>query len=60
MSDEEEEEESVDDIPYNPKNLPLGWNGKPIPYWLYKLHGINLICGNFPYKGPKAFVRDPL
>ena len=38
MSDEEEEEESVDDIPYNPKNLSLGWNDKPIPYWLYKLH----------------------
>ncbi len=22
---------------YNPKNLPLGWDGKPIPYWLYKV-----------------------
>ena len=21
---------------YNPLNLPLGWDGKPIPYWLYK------------------------
>jgi len=51
-----------DDIPYNPKNLPLGWDGKPIPYWLYKLHGLNIsykceICGNFTYKGPKAFQR---
>lgn len=49
-------------IPYNPKNLPLGWDGKPIPYWLYKLHGLNLyfnceICGNFKYRGPKAFQR---
>lgn len=29
---EESEEESVDDdaddVPYNPKNLPLGWDGK--------------------------------
>nr|CAG4647766.1 EOG090X03G1 [Moina brachiata] len=68
---EEEEEEVVevadeddddDDVPYNPKNLPLGWDGKPIPYWLYKLHGLNIsynceICGNYTYKGPKAFQR---
>lgn len=51
-----------DDVPYNPKNLPLGWDGKPIPYWLYKLHGLNIsynceICGNYTYKGPKAFQR---
>ena len=31
--------------------LPLGWDGKPIPYWLYKLHGLSVeykceICGN--------------
>lgn len=58
----ESEEEDDNDIPYNPKNLPLGWDGKPIPYWLYKLHGLNIsysceICGNFTYKGPKAFQR---
>ncbi|CAD7691121.1 unnamed protein product [Nyctereutes procyonoides] len=46
----------------NPKNLPLGWDGKPIPYWLYKLHGLNInynceICGNYTYRGPKAFQR---
>lgn len=33
---------------------------QPIPYWLYKLHGLNIsynceICGNYVYKGPKAF-----
>ena len=44
-----------DDVPYNPKNLPLGWDGKPIPYWLYKLHGLNIsykceICANYTYK----------
>lgn len=59
---ESEEDEGDDDVPYNPKNLPLGWDGKPIPYWLYKLHGLNIsykceICGNFEYKGPKAFQR---
>uniref|UniRef100_T1GK99 Matrin-type domain-containing protein n=1 Tax=Megaselia scalaris TaxID=36166 RepID=T1GK99_MEGSC len=59
---ERDDKEDNDDIPYNPKNLPLGWDGKPIPYWLYKLHGLNIsynceICGNFTYKGPKAFQR---
>lgn len=62
MSEEEADEDDDDDIPYNPKNLPLGWDGKPIPYWLYKLHGLNIsyaceICGNQTYKGPKAFQR---
>ena len=63
-SEPEEEEESDDEetVPYNPKNLPLGWDGKPIPYWLYKLHGLNIsytceICGNTTYRGPKAFQR---
>lgn len=68
---EEEEEEAMSDsdsddddneVIYNPKNLPLGWDGKPIPYWLYKLHGLNIsysceICGNQTYRGPKAFQR---
>ena len=49
MSDEEEEEEPDDDIPYNHKKLPLGWDGHPIPYWLYKLHGLN--------RGPKAIQK---
>ncbi|ELU04568.1 hypothetical protein CAPTEDRAFT_21598 [Capitella teleta] len=62
VSEDESEEENEDDIPYNPKNLPLGWDGKPIPYWLYKLHGLNMsynceICGNCTYRGPKAFQR---
>jgi splicing factor 3A subunit 3 len=62
LSDQEGNDADDDDIPYNPKNLPLGWDGKPIPYWLYKLHGLNIsynceICGNFTYKGPKAFQR---
>ncbi|XP_063716116.1 splicing factor 3A subunit 3-like [Symsagittifera roscoffensis] len=51
-----------EDVPYNPKKLPLGWDGKPIPYWLYKLHGLNMyykceICGGAEYRGPKAFLR---
>jgi len=47
---------------YNPLKLPLGWDGKPIPYWLYKLHGLNMefvceICGNYSYWGRRAFER---
>lgn len=62
ISDAEYEENEQSDVIYNPKNLPLGWDGKPIPYWLYKLHGLNLtyiceICGNATYKGPKTFQR---
>lgn len=69
--DEEEEEEIVLDddddeddtgIATNPLNLPLGWDGKPIPYWLYKLHQLGRefkceICGNYSYWGPRAFER---
>ncbi|UYV64273.1 SF3A3 [Cordylochernes scorpioides] len=62
VTESESEEEDENDVIYNPKNLPLGWDGKPIPYWLYKLHGLNItynceICGNFTYRGPKAFQR---
>lgn len=62
VEESEPEEEEETDVIYNPKNLPLGWDGKPIPYWLYKLHGLNIsytceICGNAIYKGPKAFQK---
>lgn len=38
------------------------YDGKPIPYWLYKLHGLGVeykceICGNFTYMGRRAFDR---
>jgi len=47
---------------YNPLNLPMGPDGKPIPYWLYKLHGLNIpytceICGGYTYLGPRNFER---
>ncbi|CAO2838646.1 unnamed protein product [Amaranthus hypochondriacus] len=68
---QEQEEEDVqgdtesdeEDQPiYNPLKLPLGWDGKPIPYWLYKLHGLGQefkceICGNHSYWGRRAFER---
>lgn len=58
--DEPSDEE--DEFIYNPLKLPLGWDGKPIPYWLYKLHGLNQefkceICGNYSYWGRRAFEK---
>lgn len=57
-----EEDEEMESTLYNPKDVPLGWDGKPIPYWMYRLHGLNHefkceICGNATYKGPRAFER---
>lgn len=61
--EDEKEEDDDDEGPlYNPLNLPLGWDGKPIPYWLYKLHGLGVeykceICGNQSYWGRRAFDK---
>ncbi|KAK8861591.1 hypothetical protein IAR55_002414 [Kwoniella newhampshirensis] len=57
----EEEEEDDDGKIYNPLKLPLGWDGKPIPYWLYKLHGLGVtfdceLC-QASYQGRKAFDK---
>lgn len=59
---EEESDGEGDDKIYNPLKLPLAWDGKPIPYWLYKLHGLGVeftceICGNFVYMGRRAFDK---
>eukprot|EP00920_Eleutheroschizon_duboscqi_P030703 GHVT01074169.1.p1 GENE.GHVT01074169.1~~GHVT01074169.1.p1 ORF type:complete len:540 (-),score=142.53 GHVT01074169.1:898-2517(-) len=61
-SDGDSDEEDDDKPVYNPLNLPLGFDGKPIPFWLYKLHGLGReykceICGNYSYWGPRAFER---
>jgi len=61
--DPDEMDEAAEERPiYNPLNLPLGWDGKPIPFWLYKLHGLGIeykceICGNYSYWGRRAFER---
>lgn len=63
LKDEDDEGQGDEEAPvYNPKDVPLGWDGKPIPYWLYKLHGLNHefkceICGDAVYRGPRAFER---
>lgn len=55
-------ESDTDDRIYNPLKLPLAWDGKPIPFWLYKLHGLGVefrceICGNYVYMGRRAFDK---
>ena len=59
---ESDDESDGDDKMYNPLKLPLAWDGKPIPYWLYKLHGLGVefkceICGNYVYMGRRAFDK---
>ncbi|CAI0412856.1 unnamed protein product [Linum tenue] len=58
----ESESDDDDQQIYNPLKLPMGWDGKPIPYWLYKLHGLGQefkceICGNYSYWGRRAYER---
>lgn len=58
--DDDDDSDDEDAPIYNPKGVPLGWDGKPIPYWLFKLHGLNHfypceICGNESYRGRRNF-----
>eukprot|EP00814_Leptocylindrus_danicus_P020660 CAMPEP_0116048394 /NCGR_PEP_ID=MMETSP0321-20121206/29529_1 /TAXON_ID=163516 /ORGANISM="Leptocylindrus danicus var. danicus, Strain B650" /LENGTH=329 /DNA_ID=CAMNT_0003530593 /DNA_START=1 /DNA_END=990 /DNA_ORIENTATION=- len=57
----DEDDSDEEDAPiYNPKGVPLGFDGKPIPYWLFKLHGLNHffpLCGNETYRGRMNFEK---
>ncbi|RQM08543.1 hypothetical protein DH86_00000263 [Scytalidium sp. 3C] len=60
--EESDDESDGDEKIYNPLKLPLAWDGKPIPFWLYKLHGLGVefqceICGNYVYMGRRAFDK---
>lgn len=62
IDNDEDEPDDEEAAPYNPKNLPVGFDGRPIPYWLHKLLGLNLkfvceICGNCQYLGLMAFQK---
>jgi splicing factor 3A subunit 3 len=59
---QDEDDDEDDEKIYNPLKLPLAWDGKPIPFWLYKLHGLGVefpceICGNYVYMGRRAFDK---
>jgi splicing factor 3A subunit 3 len=60
-NDDDDDEDGEEKI-YNPLKLPLAWDGKPIPFWLYKLHGLGVefpceVCGNYVYMGRRAFDK---
>merc|ERR1711991_1160907 len=60
VGNQSDDEDDEGELMYNPKGLPLGWDGKPIPYWLYRLHGLSKsykceICGNHTYWGHRDF-----
>ncbi|ETO31737.1 hypothetical protein RFI_05382 [Reticulomyxa filosa] len=56
----ENDEDAIENL--NPKNVPLDFDGKPIPYWLFKFRQLNRsfrcnVCGGVEYRGPRAFER---
>lgn len=53
------ESESDDDEQqiYNPLKLPMGWDGKPIPYWLYKLHGLGQV-NHYLHESPSPVAGE--
>lgn len=60
--DDDDDDDNEGDMTANPLKLPLGWDGKPIPFWLYKLNGLGIkynceICGNTTYRGRKLFEK---
>jgi splicing factor 3A subunit 3 len=62
--DDEDDEDNFDDDGeiLNMKDLPLGVDGKPMPYWLFKLQGLHKtynceICGNISYKGRVSYDK---
>jgi splicing factor 3A subunit 3 len=64
IGEPEEDDEDEDGKIYNPLKLPLGWDGKPIPFWLYKLHGLGVsfeceLCSD-SYRGRKVSYRFPM
>lgn len=60
--DDDDEDEKRRRRRMTKKNYPVGPDGNPLPYWLYRLQGLShefkcQICGNASYFGRKAFER---
>lgn len=58
----EDDDDEDDEKLYNPLNLPIGPDGRPIPFWLWKLKGLGHefkceVCNNVTYKGRAAFNK---
>jgi splicing factor 3A subunit 3 len=60
--EESSSDSSEEEVRMTKANYPVGWDGNPIPYWLYKLHGLGIeykceICGNTSYWGRRAYEK---
>lgn len=60
-SDEEESDQEEDTI-HNPLKLPIGPDGRPMPFWLWKMKGLDVeyrceVCGNAVYKGRDIYEK---
>eukprot|EP01129_Flabellula_baltica_P010473 TRINITY_DN4431_c0_g1_i2.p2 TRINITY_DN4431_c0_g1~~TRINITY_DN4431_c0_g1_i2.p2 ORF type:complete len:186 (-),score=57.92 TRINITY_DN4431_c0_g1_i2:37-594(-) len=57
-----DESSSEEEVRMTKANYPIGWDGNPIPFWLYKLHDLGReykceICGNTSYWGKRAYEK---
>ena len=48
-ADDKEDSDEDEEVIYNPLHLPLGWDGKPIPYWLYKVSTHYIIFSRYAH-----------
>mmetsp|Transcript_16753 Transcript_16753/g.29645 ORF Transcript_16753/g.29645 Transcript_16753/m.29645 type:complete len:486 (+) Transcript_16753:86-1543(+) len=60
--DEDEDEDENKKFSDSKRNMPLDFDGQPMPMWFYKLNGLRVeykceICGNYTYKGRRNFDR---
>ena len=58
----EEQNRKNDSILNGTFDMPIGPDGMPMPYWLYKLQGLDVkytceICGNKEFQGRRAFEK---
>lgn len=59
---DDDDEDEVVEVKMSKLHYPVGWDGQPIPYWLYRLYGLGQefkceICGNTSYWGRRAFEK---
>lgn len=60
LKNKNDDDDEDDDV--NSKDLPIGPDGRPMPFWLYRLQGLHRsfeceICGNVSYKGRLLFEK---
>jgi splicing factor 3A subunit 3 len=59
---DDEDDDQDDEKLYNPLNLPIGPDGRPMPFWLYKIKGLSHefkceICDNEVFRGRSAYNK---